>query len=175
MVPYDITQRSSLHCSGPRHGSASLDSHSLGPSTHGLPFEPWPRLLALLTEASYEFPVSNDEFPIVNYQHGAVPTPPFVMATPLRSTSIRNLNLLLRTAPRFVQNQFRCQSTATSSSSSSSVNPEEVSHFNALASQWWNPQGSSRLLHLMNPLRHDFIRTCLPHNQNHLLPPTYDI
>ena len=45
-------------------------------------------------------------------------------------------------------------------SSSSSVNPAEVSHFNALASTWWDPNGSSRLLHLMNPLRHDFITTC---------------
>lgn len=45
-------------------------------------------------------------------------------------------------------------------SSPSSVNQEEVSHFNALASSWWDPHGSSRLLHLMNPLRHDFIRRC---------------
>ncbi|TKA34182.1 hypothetical protein B0A50_00162 [Salinomyces thailandicus] len=45
--------------------------------------------------------------------------------------------------------------------SSSSVNETEVSHFSALASSWWDPHGSSRLLHLMNPLRHDFIRTCL--------------
>ncbi len=45
-------------------------------------------------------------------------------------------------------------------SSSSSVDPTEVSHFNALASSWWEPHGSSRLLHLMNPLRHDFISTC---------------
>ena len=44
--------------------------------------------------------------------------------------------------------------------SSSSVNPTEVSHFNALASTWWDPNGSSRLLHLMNPLRHDFIKSC---------------
>ncbi|KAL8695135.1 MAG: hypothetical protein Q9218_000303 [Villophora microphyllina] len=44
--------------------------------------------------------------------------------------------------------------------SSSSVNPTEVSHFNALASTWWDPYGSSRLLHLMNPLRHDFIAAC---------------
>ncbi|RDW88765.1 putative COQ3 [Coleophoma cylindrospora] len=77
------------------------------------------------------------------------------MASPLRPTSIRNLNLLLRSAPRFVQNQFRAHSTTTSS-----VNPTEVSHFNALASTWWDPHGSSRLLHLMNPLRHDFIKTC---------------
>lgn len=43
----------------------------------------------------------------------------------------------------------------------SSVNHEEVSHFNALASSWWDPHGSSRLLHLMNPLRHKFIKQCL--------------
>lgn len=44
--------------------------------------------------------------------------------------------------------------------SNSSVNPEEISHFNALAATWWDTNGSSRLLHLMNPLRHDFIRAC---------------
>ncbi|KAJ9142326.1 hypothetical protein NKR23_g7314 [Pleurostoma richardsiae] len=63
----------------------------------------------------------------------------------------------------------RLQSTTESSSSSSqpespssfsSVNASEVSHFNALASSWWDPHGPSRPLHLMNPLRHDFIRTC---------------
>ena len=43
---------------------------------------------------------------------------------------------------------------------SSSVNPTEVLHFNALASTWWDPHGPSRLLHLMNPLRHDFISSC---------------
>lgn len=43
---------------------------------------------------------------------------------------------------------------------STSVNPTEISHFNALASTWWDPYGSSRLLHLMNPLRHDFISSC---------------
>ncbi|KAF2857656.1 ubiquinone biosynthesis O-methyltransferase [Piedraia hortae CBS 480.64] len=45
----------------------------------------------------------------------------------------------------------------------SSVNHEEVTHFNALASDWWDPHGSSRLLHLMNPWRHTFIRQCLIH------------
>ncbi|PTB77668.1 ubiquinone biosynthesis O-methyltransferase [Trichoderma longibrachiatum ATCC 18648] len=49
----------------------------------------------------------------------------------------------------------RCHSTF------SSVNPNEVSHFTALAAEWWEPHGSSRLLHLMNPLRHDLIRACL--------------
>ncbi|KAF1994981.1 ubiquinone biosynthesis O-methyltransferase, partial [Amniculicola lignicola CBS 123094] len=42
----------------------------------------------------------------------------------------------------------------------SSVDPSEVSHFNALASSWWDPHGPSRLLHLMNPLRHTFISRC---------------
>ena len=36
-----------------------------------------------------------------------------------------------------------------------------MSHFNALASSWWDPHGPSRLLHLMNPLRHQFISSCL--------------
>ncbi|TAQ90653.1 hypothetical protein B7494_g1023 [Chlorociboria aeruginascens] len=91
------------------------------------------------------------------------------MATliPLRPTSLRNLNLLLRAAPRFVQKQFRAQSTT------SSVNPTEVSHFNALASTWWDPHGSSRLLHLMNPLRHDFIRGC--HASQPTPPPASNI
>ncbi|KAK8141887.1 Hexaprenyldihydroxybenzoate methyltransferase, mitochondrial [Beauveria asiatica] len=52
----------------------------------------------------------------------------------------------------------------------SSVNPSEVEHFTALAADWWSPHGSSRLLHLMNPLRHDFIRACLA--STYELPPT---
>ncbi|KAL2258246.1 hypothetical protein VTK26DRAFT_8520 [Humicola hyalothermophila] len=52
-------------------------------------------------------------------------------------------------------------STTAPRLSSSSVNETEVSHFSALASSWWDPHGPSRPLHLMNPLRHDFIRACL--------------
>lgn len=44
--------------------------------------------------------------------------------------------------------------------SRASIDLQEVSHFNALASSWWDPHGPSRLLHLMNPLRHDFINLC---------------
>ncbi|KAI9880429.1 MAG: Hexaprenyldihydroxybenzoate methyltransferase, mitochondrial [Pleopsidium flavum] len=68
----------------------------------------------------------------------------------LRYTSLRNLSLLLR-KPRHVRYN----------STTSSVNRTEVNHFNALASTWWDPYGPSRLLHLMNPLRHDFIASCL--------------
>ncbi|KAF2261983.1 hexaprenyldihydroxybenzoate methyltransferase mitochondrial precursor [Lojkania enalia] len=58
---------------------------------------------------------------------------------------------------------IRCSSTASQSSahSQSSVDPSEVSHFNNLAESWWDPHGPSRLLHLMNPLRHTFISRCL--------------
>jgi polyprenyldihydroxybenzoate methyltransferase / 3-demethylubiquinol 3-O-methyltransferase len=48
-----------------------------------------------------------------------------------------------------------------SSASSASVSADEVSHFSALAGSWWDPMGPSRVLHLMNPLRHDFIASCL--------------
>lgn len=51
------------------------------------------------------------------------------------------------------------------------VSPDEVSHFNALASSWWDPHGPSRILHLMNPLRHDFIRMCRNSNLDAAPPP----
>ncbi|KAK6344138.1 Hexaprenyldihydroxybenzoate methyltransferase, mitochondrial [Orbilia brochopaga] len=44
------------------------------------------------------------------------------------------------------------------------VDPDELSHFNALASTWWDAQGPSRLLHLMNPIRIDFTQHCLAMN-----------
>ena len=49
--------------------------------------------------------------------------------------------------------QFRCIST---------VNAEEVSHFDNLAASWWDPEGSSKLLHKMNPVRLKFIDSLLP-------------
>ncbi|KAI1173508.1 ubiquinone biosynthesis O-methyltransferase [Nemania sp. FL0916] len=51
-------------------------------------------------------------------------------------------------------------SSSSANPAFTTVSPDEVSHFNALASSWWDPQGPSRILHLMNPLRHDFIRSC---------------
>jgi polyprenyldihydroxybenzoate methyltransferase/3-demethylubiquinol 3-O-methyltransferase len=58
------------------------------------------------------------------------------------------------------------------SAAQSSVNATEVSHFNTLASSWWDPHGSSRLLHLMNPFRHQFIRQCIAHDPS---PPTHKL
>lgn len=67
----------------------------------------------------------------------------------LRPQTIRNVVPYLYKKPRF-----------HSQTTKSSVNASEISHFDALASTWWDPYGSSRLLHLMNPLRHDFILSC---------------
>ncbi|GKT46573.1 ubiquinone biosynthesis protein coq4, mitochondrial [Colletotrichum spaethianum] len=72
-----------------------------------------------------------------------------------RQTSRAAATPLLRTAPASSPAACRQHSTF------SSVSPEEVEHFNTLAADWWDPHGSSRLLHLMNPLRHTFIRNCL--------------
>ncbi|OAQ98410.1 hypothetical protein LLEC1_07720 [Akanthomyces lecanii] len=91
--------------------------------------------------------------------------------TPLRQPAAR-LGRCLRTTTRSQPRSVSTQLPASSQSrlptqqrrwhsEFSSVNPNEVEHFNALAADWWSPHGSSRLLHLMNPLRHDFIRACL--------------
>lgn len=68
----------------------------------------------------------------------------------VRLANLRNSAIILRNSIH------RCYSSSTSS-----VNPTEVSHFDNLASSWWDPYGSSRLLHQMNPLRHQFISFCL--------------
>ena len=43
--------------------------------------------------------------------------------------------------------------TTSSSDSFSSVAPDEISRFSALAEKWWDPRGPMRPLHAMNPLR----------------------
>ncbi|MFT3976646.1 MAG: bifunctional 2-polyprenyl-6-hydroxyphenol methylase/3-demethylubiquinol 3-O-methyltransferase UbiG [Sphingomonas bacterium] len=48
---------------------------------------------------------------------------------------------------------------ATSAESApSSVLPEEAAHFGRLAADWWNPHGSSAMLHRLNPARLTYIR-----------------
>ena len=47
----------------------------------------------------------------------------------------------------------------------STINAKEVSHFDRLAATWWDPQGSSCLLHRMNPLRLSFINSLLPQSE----------
>ncbi|KXG47941.1 Ubiquinone biosynthesis O-methyltransferase [Penicillium griseofulvum] len=74
----------------------------------------------------------------------------------LRSTRPSPIYSLSATAPA-----SSIQTPPTRAHSTSSVSADELSHFSALASSWWDPMGPSRILHLMNPLRHEFIASCL--------------
>jgi 2-polyprenyl-6-hydroxyphenyl methylase/3-demethylubiquinone-9 3-methyltransferase len=41
------------------------------------------------------------------------------------------------------------------------INPREAAHFGALAEDWWNPKGSSAMLHKLNPVRLRYIREAI--------------
>ncbi|HEV2816345.1 MAG TPA: bifunctional 2-polyprenyl-6-hydroxyphenol methylase/3-demethylubiquinol 3-O-methyltransferase UbiG [Allosphingosinicella sp.] len=38
------------------------------------------------------------------------------------------------------------------------IDPKEAAHFGALAADWWDPKGSSAMLHRLNPVRLRYIR-----------------
>lgn len=40
----------------------------------------------------------------------------------------------------------------------STIDPNEARHFGGLAADWWNPKGSSAMLHKLNPVRLSYIR-----------------
>lgn len=42
--------------------------------------------------------------------------------------------------------------------SAATINPNEAAHFGALAADWWDPRGSSAMLHKLNPVRLAYIR-----------------
>jgi 2-polyprenyl-6-hydroxyphenyl methylase/3-demethylubiquinone-9 3-methyltransferase len=42
--------------------------------------------------------------------------------------------------------------------SATTINPHEAAHFGALAADWWDPHGSSAMLHRLNPVRLAYIR-----------------
>jgi 2-polyprenyl-6-hydroxyphenyl methylase/3-demethylubiquinone-9 3-methyltransferase len=42
--------------------------------------------------------------------------------------------------------------------SAASINPDEAAFFGKLAADWWNPKGSSAMLHRITPVRSAFIR-----------------
>jgi len=41
------------------------------------------------------------------------------------------------------------------------IRAEEAAHFARLAGEWWDPQGSSAMLHRLNPVRLQFIRSAI--------------
>jgi len=42
-----------------------------------------------------------------------------------------------------------------------SIDPNEARHFGELAADWWNPKGSSAMLHKLNPVRLSYIRSAI--------------
>lgn len=41
------------------------------------------------------------------------------------------------------------------------IRPDEAAHFGALARDWWDPKGSSAMLHRLNPVRLRFVREAM--------------
>ena len=49
----------------------------------------------------------------------------------------------------------------TNASLPTTINAAEAAHFGSLAAEWWNPKGSSAMLHKLNPVRLSFIRSAI--------------
>ncbi len=49
----------------------------------------------------------------------------------------------------------------TNASLGTTINAAEAAHFGALAADWWDPKGSSAMLHKLNPVRLGFIRAAI--------------
>jgi 2-polyprenyl-6-hydroxyphenyl methylase / 3-demethylubiquinone-9 3-methyltransferase len=45
--------------------------------------------------------------------------------------------------------------------SNATIRPEEAAHFGKLAADWWDPKGSSAMLHRLNPVRLQFLRDAI--------------
>lgn len=48
--------------------------------------------------------------------------------------------------------------TSSSEVATATIRPSEAAHFGALAADWWNPAGSSAMLHRLNPARLGYLR-----------------
>ncbi|MEP2101019.1 MAG: bifunctional 2-polyprenyl-6-hydroxyphenol methylase/3-demethylubiquinol 3-O-methyltransferase UbiG [Parasphingorhabdus sp.] len=48
-----------------------------------------------------------------------------------------------------------------SGTTKSTINPQEAAHFGALAADWWDSNGSSAMLHRLNPVRLGYIRDAI--------------
>ncbi len=49
----------------------------------------------------------------------------------------------------------------SNATSANTIRPDEAAHFGKLAADWWNPKGSSAMLHKLNPVRLGFIRSAI--------------
>ena len=46
-------------------------------------------------------------------------------------------------------------------SATATIDPAEAAHFGKLAADWWNPKGSSAMLHRLNPPRLEYLRAAI--------------
>ena len=46
----------------------------------------------------------------------------------------------------------------SNATSVATIRPDEAAHFGRLAAEWWNPKGTSAMLHRLNPVRLGFLR-----------------
>lgn len=53
------------------------------------------------------------------------------------------------------------QSVNTNAAPATTIRAEEAAHFGQLAKDWWDPNGSSKMLHKLNPVRLGFIRAAI--------------
>ena len=49
----------------------------------------------------------------------------------------------------------------SNATTTATIRPDEAAHFGKLAAEWWNPRGSSAMLHKLNPVRLGFIREAI--------------
>lgn len=60
-----------------------------------------------------------------------------------------------------MNNATATNASAAGSAAGPTIRPEEAAHFGALAADWWDPGGSSAMLHKLNPVRLSFLRTAI--------------
>ena len=48
--------------------------------------------------------------------------------------------------------------------SKTTIDPKEAAHFGAMAADWWDPKGSSAMLHRLNPVRLRYLREQIDHH-----------
>ena len=52
-------------------------------------------------------------------------------------------------------------SRQSNTSAGQTIRPDEAAHFGKLAKDWWDPKGSSAMLHKLNPIRLQFLREAI--------------
>ena len=55
----------------------------------------------------------------------------------------------------------RSNSSAGQNARGATIRPDEAAHFGRLAKEWWDPKGSSAMLHRLNPVRLAFVREAI--------------